>query len=77
LETSKTIDGVKQPTLTTTMKPIEITISQSLISTTLMMYPEEFTNKEKSDKVQYEFEDDTQLKHFLAIFSGLSVWWKT
>ena len=30
LETSITIDAVKQPTLTTIMKPIEITTKQSL-----------------------------------------------
>ena len=73
LETSKTIDGVKQPTLTTTMKPIEIKTRQSLISTTLMMYPEEFTNNQKSDEVQHEFEDENPIETISLPFSLLSL----
>ena len=70
LETSKTIDSVKQPTLTTTMKPIEITTRQSLISTTLMMYPEEFTNNENSDEVQHEFQTISLPFSLLSLFGG-------
>lgn len=73
LETSKTIDGVKQPASTTTMKPIEITTRQSLSSTTLMMYPEEFTKDEKSDEVQHEFVDENPIETISLPFSLLSL----
>ena len=55
------------------MKLIEITTRQSLISTTLMMYPEEFTNNEKSDEVQHEFEDENQIETISLPFSMLSL----
>merc|ERR1712083_796643 len=43
------------PTLTTTIKPIQITTRTSLTSTTLMMYPEEV--KEEFSKGKHEFEE--------------------
>jgi len=55
IQLKRTNDPVKLPTLTTTIKPIQITTRTSLTSTTLMMYPEEV--KEEFSKGKHEFEE--------------------
>jgi len=50
-----TNEPVKLPTLTTTIKPIQITTTQSATSTTLMMYPKEL--EEEFVEAKHEFEE--------------------
>jgi hypothetical protein len=38
------------------------------------MYPVEFTNNEKSDEFQHEFEDDNPIETISLPVSALSVW---
>merc|ERR1711892_451310 len=74
IQLKRTNYPMKLPTLTTTIKPIDITTRQSLTSTTIMMYPEEFKDKEFYE-VEQEFEElpiETISRPFslLSLFSG-------
>jgi len=74
IQLKRTNYPMKLPTLTTTIKPIDITTRQSLTSTTIMMYPEEFKDKEFYE-VEQEFEElpiETISRPFslFSLFSG-------
>merc|ERR1711892_241045 len=73
LKTTKLNDKVKSPTLTTTMKPIRSTTGTSMTSTTLMMYPEVFTDHTESQEVKHEFEDPSPIETISLPFSLLSL----
>jgi len=73
LKTTKSNDKVKSPTLTTTMKPIRSTTGTSMTSTTLMMYPEVFTDHTESQEVKHEFEDPSPIETISLPFSLLSL----
>merc|ERR1711892_1081533 len=71
---AKSTTTPKITTTTTPKKPIDITTRQSLTSTTIMMYPEEFKDKEFYE-VEQEFEElpiETISRPFslLSLFSG-------
>jgi len=65
-----TNEAVKLPTLTTTIKPIQITTSQSTTSTTLMMYPREL--EEDFGEAKPEF-DELPIETISLPFSLLSL----
>merc|ERR1719210_915885 len=74
IQLNTSIARVEQPALTSTIKPIEITTRPLLISTTLMMYPDEIPNaKIEGNVINDEFQHNLSVDTISLPFSLLSL----